>query len=382
MLVTTELTTDRVLRGVDQQDFEQLQVVQGTFPYQAGLQKRLPGKSLLQEIGGPVGSIYVFYNVYGRNYTLEDFGTLQITEVGIPPFTLPIPPPVAYSWFDDFESYADDLVSKYWAGGEWLHYVGICEITYYGFIDPYIATNFGLNPSIELLPRVSPYSNSDVTRNAVPSNVNSQKGPSDCDDLPESSYGSTLVPAIDAPLQYTVIDPTLILTDGIRQDYALAVEYVDETGTWSAPAPFPIPPLVGTGGPGLGAGSDAYSGTYFTGFSWQRRRGANEVFQEASYDLELLDTVLPQFYELWLVGIKHESTSTKGVVLTECATLKISEQGQTAGQFVILSGIGATYHLYGTGIPNQESVIARFTDVTYTELRMYDFTPFRSAYLK
>jgi hypothetical protein len=127
------------LEGINQQDFNELQLVQGCFPFQIGLQKRIPGKTLLEQHPTPIGSIYVFYMVYGRHYQLLDFGDgIQIDETVIPPITLPGLPIAGNSWIDTFAGYPDALLSRLWGAGIWPGTVGICETLIAGYIDPFL----------------------------------------------------------------------------------------------------------------------------------------------------------------------------------------------------------------------------------------------------
>lgn len=125
--------------GIDQQDFDQIQLLVGVYPYQKGLQKRIPGKTLIEQVPFAIGSIYVFYNVYGRGYILADYnGNIQITPVVIPPITLTAQPPNDLSFFDDFSGYSPvGLVSRLWGGGIWNNTIGICETIIDGFYDPF-----------------------------------------------------------------------------------------------------------------------------------------------------------------------------------------------------------------------------------------------------
>jgi hypothetical protein len=127
------------LEGTDQQDWTNLQLVQGCFPFQIGLHKRAPGKTLLEQHPNPIGSIYVFYLVYGRHYQFLDFGgSIQIVETPVPPIALPGLPPTDNSWFDTFSGYDDGLISRLWGAGVWNNSVGICETLIQGIFDPFL----------------------------------------------------------------------------------------------------------------------------------------------------------------------------------------------------------------------------------------------------
>lgn len=138
MLATNGKST-LALGGINQQDFKEIQLVAGSWPSQVGLQQRVPGKTIQQVLNGPVSAIYPFYMVYGRAYTLTDFGSLQIEEVEIPTITLPgLPPSNSNTFFDTFEGYIPEIVSRIWGGGFWFHSVGICETIIDGIIDPFL----------------------------------------------------------------------------------------------------------------------------------------------------------------------------------------------------------------------------------------------------
>lgn len=127
------------LEGIDQQNFEKLQLVKGTFPFQIGLQQRMPGKTLQKIYDHAVGSIYVFYSVFGRHYTLIDFGSISIIEVTPPPIVLPGTPPTStLDWIDTFSGYAPALISRLWGAGIWPIGVGICESIIEAFYDPFL----------------------------------------------------------------------------------------------------------------------------------------------------------------------------------------------------------------------------------------------------
>lgn len=139
MLQTNGSKPTLAIGGINQQDFKEIQLVAGTFPYQKGLQKRIPGKSLISINPNGVGSIYVFYLVYGRHYNLIDFGTsISITETPLNPITLPALPGIADTWFDNFAGYSDDLVSRLWGAGMWATGIGVCETLIEGVIDPFL----------------------------------------------------------------------------------------------------------------------------------------------------------------------------------------------------------------------------------------------------
>lgn len=140
------------INGINQQDFTEIQLAKGSYPYQKGLQKRLPGKTLEQQFSSSVGSIYVFYLVFGRHYNLIDVsGTLTFVPVPVAPITVPALPPTGNTWFDDFSGYTPDgLISFLWGGGAWATTTGICQSIIDGIIDPFLvyATIPGTSPIV------------------------------------------------------------------------------------------------------------------------------------------------------------------------------------------------------------------------------------------
>lgn len=139
MQATSNAGVTPAIAGIDQQDFQQIQLLQGMYPYQKGLQMRIPGKTLQSQQNTPVGGIEVFYNVYGRPYILSQFdGAIQIDPVTFQPITLPALPPWGNIWFDDFSGYSPDgLISNIWGAGVWDISPGICQTIIEGYFDPY-----------------------------------------------------------------------------------------------------------------------------------------------------------------------------------------------------------------------------------------------------
>lgn len=128
------------IEGIDQQDFQKIQVLQGAYPYLVGLQQRIPGKTIQQIYLGSVGSIYVFYLVYGRSFLFVDYGSITIIPIPIPPIVIPALPPVSRAWFDTFDEYTPiGLISFIWPEGQWYGGPGICQSTEVGYIDPFDA---------------------------------------------------------------------------------------------------------------------------------------------------------------------------------------------------------------------------------------------------
>lgn len=148
MLETHSENPTLSLAGIDQQDFSAIQKIQGAYPYQIGLQRRMPGKTIQQALGIPIGSILVFYMVYGRHYVLTDFGNIQITPVDPPVITLPGLPNAQNQWFDDFSGYSPaGLISNLWGAGAWADTVGHCETIIQGYFDPFLVyDNIAVTP--------------------------------------------------------------------------------------------------------------------------------------------------------------------------------------------------------------------------------------------
>lgn len=139
MLTTNPHAITPALKGVDNQNWSEIQKLDGLVPYQVGLQKKLPGKTLQRIYSNEIGSIYVFYLVYGRFYTLVDFGSLEISPVVVPPITPPALPPNQTVWWDDFSGYSPNgVISKIWSGGAWQDGIGICETIIQGYFDPFM----------------------------------------------------------------------------------------------------------------------------------------------------------------------------------------------------------------------------------------------------
>lgn len=161
----TKGKVERAIKGIDQQDFDEFQLVKGTFPYQVGLQQRIPGKTIQRVLDGPIGSIYVFYMVYGRTYTIVDFTTLQIDEIIEPPITNPFFPPVGTEWTETFSGYTTGLISKFWGAGIWPITTGVCESIIEGVIDPFYVTEFAPAPDIPIedQPRIETTPGSNIT---------------------------------------------------------------------------------------------------------------------------------------------------------------------------------------------------------------------------
>lgn len=181
------------LEGIDQQDFKKLQLVKGTFPFQIGLQQRLPGKTLQRVMDGPVGSIYVFYLVFGRHYTLIDFGTgIEIEEVVVPPIEPPgLPPTDTLEWIDDFEGYPSPLLSRVWGAGIWPFAVGICESIITAYVDPFLVYATIPNPpEVEDHPIVVPVVGDPTTGTVDPTSAEAMYPPGYVDAVLQVNEGN------------------------------------------------------------------------------------------------------------------------------------------------------------------------------------------------
>lgn len=137
-MLETKGQTTPTLKGIDQQDFSKIQLLNGAFPYKVGLQQRIPGKTLIEQQPLGIAGIGVMYNVYGRFYNVINFGdTITITQVTTPPFKQPTLPPDSNLWYDDFSGYSDGLISLIWGAGIWPNTFGICQTIIDGILDPF-----------------------------------------------------------------------------------------------------------------------------------------------------------------------------------------------------------------------------------------------------
>lgn len=234
--------------GTNQQDFQQIQLIAGTYPYQIGLQKRVPGKKVDRVLSGPIGSIYVFYMAYGRTYTLTDFGSLQIDPIDNPNNDFPGLPPTTTSWFDNFADYEDDLIAKYWGAGAWETGIGVCESLLLGFMDAYRVADTVTPIPNEFVPRPGP---SDIeVPNTTPTNfpidsaytgsTTAVGSPDIATDahvvtgffppfLPSYSAYMDATARIQIPHPYTLLDPAMKRFKSIEQRFS-SVAWTGEGG--------------------------------------------------------------------------------------------------------------------------------------------------------
>lgn len=339
------------LEGIDQQDFTQLQLVQGSYPFQVGLQKRIPGKSITQIYAGPVGSIYVFYQVFGRFYTLIDFGNILIEEVEIPTITLPGLPPAAVEWFDNFDGYTLGLISRLWGAGAWLIGVGVCETIIEGYIDPYrvLGTVEGYQEDIPTEQRPVPEPPADTP--TVPPLIppTGPQYPVECGELPDQFYQ---------------VFATGLIFDAIQKIGGSADTGEVASVFGGSPPPYIAHPYANQIGGALNAQENAIRQHYFNGLSWVTRSRSSGFRNEAHFDIEALE--LPYDAEIWLVGTKSLSDGTGGLfpnLETTCASLQIATLGEKSGTITISTEMGIdTISIANEGI------------LAYTEIRVYSST--------
>lgn len=363
-MLKTEGNLDRVVKGFNQQDFEELQLVKGTYPYQAGLQQRLPGKSLLRVLEGPIGSIYVFYMVYGRHFTFIDYGAIEIEEVDIPPFIPPGIPPVSLMWFDNFESYVDDIIQKFWGEGAWASYVGVCQTLIEGFIDPFQVYDSVIPLPIDSnrLPRGAGLVETEPTLQ-IPW-ISQGRGQEECGDLPDVPF--TVVSLASVATNVQTFAGSAPCTMG-----AVGSECVHDEGAWQPPVLFENHPYGSLIGSSISASEGRLSVVRFTGFSWQRRKRSEGSQTTVDFSIEGLS--VPRRARLFLVGTKTLSNGvTINSTVVTCATLEVFYGGQTRDTQTIIVNVGLSFS--DPIVPNTEITVVASGALSYTELRIYDFT--------
>lgn len=334
------------LEGIDQQDFDKFQLVAGCFPYQIGLQARLPGKVIERVSFSPVGSIYVFYMVLGRFYTFVQYSNDgSITELEIPPWTLPGLPPPDDLWYDDFTGYEVGLISRLWGGGIWAIGIGVCETIIGGWIDPFsVAGTVVQVPYDPGLPNPGP----DVPPPPPPLNpvlpLHYHRKPQDCDELPDKPYND-----------YAIAD--FFFQQDAYGGYGATGETEGPAFIW-IDGPFgPIYVQVGGYGPpgyiahpyDLGvttdSGADCEERTsqlaYWNGAAWVQRSNSQGTMQTWYFDLlTKLSAIYPDGapvgLRFFLVGTKTLTDGTGSIfaatLITTCACLEFGNEGSFYGQ--------------------------------------------------
>lgn len=345
------------LSGINQQDFTKIQLVSGVYPYQEGLQKRLPGKTLIQLYDGQVGSIFVFYMVFGRTYTFIDFGSIEITEISVPPITLPGLPPTGNEWFDSFGSYLVDTISRIWGGGAWLNAIGICETIIDGYIDAFNALEGGIfiqTIPLEQQPHDAPPVDTPDTPPILPP-VGPQY-PVSCATLPDQFYQTFAIGDMFDSVQ--------------RQGGSVDVTTAANQGD---PPPATLPhPYTNISGSGLEAHEDYRNTIGYDGFAWVQRARSSGYRTHAHFNIQELE--LPDDAQIFLVGTKSLSDGTNDGgnncnVTSTCASLQISTVGEKSGTVDVstLTGIELAYFIN----PPDEKGTTNVGTLNYTEIRVY-----------
>ncbi len=341
------------LRGVDQQDFNELERVAGTYPYQSGLQQRIPGKSIVQIYDGEIGSIFVFYMVFGRTYTLIDFGSLVITETEVPPITLPALPPVSFRWYDTFGTYLVDTISRLWGGGLWLVGVGVCESIIEGTIDYFLAFGSGpypTSPPVDQQPIPAPDVDTPPVSPIIP--PTGPQVPGDCDDLlPDQNY--------------QVLTIATYITSMQRKggDYDSG-----ETFPQTLPQPpYHAHPYNDLPGGDLTADESSIRQSYYNGFVNVSRSRSSGYYTVVHYNFNDYDW--PIDARFFLVGTKALSNGTGGLfpnLDTTCASIELSSVGEMEGDITISTERG----IFTSDVPTG----ADHGITAYTQLRVYSDT--------
>lgn len=358
--------TSSSVEGVNQQDFKEIQVLQGCYPYLNGLQQRVPGKSIQQVLDGPIGSIYVFYQVYGRTYTLIDYGPIIIIPVVPIPITLPLAPPLTSTWFDTFDEYTPiGLLNFFWPLGSWYGGPGICQSRIVGYIDPYDgsivdsapgnpgpAGGFGGGSSG---PGQSP------TPPTPPPGPNAPQYPVDCASMPD-------LPSISVP--YFTILSSITATQGNNNTFTdspgggpyLPDYNVVSVFTPGTPSGFSAEHNVGN--------ANAYVGTGMTPSGYQYQNIAVDQRSKAVYDL----TGYPFDAIFYLVGTKTLANGMldihgNGLTTTSCACIEIGIGGVVNGAMTIDAPLGVDW-IFPPGTDGGQSK-GNFGSVDYTTVRIF-----------
>lgn len=357
------------LAGMDQQRLEPLQLIQGTYPFQKGLQARLPGKLIQRILDGPIGGIYVFYYVLGRPYLLVDYGNLIIIPAG--PDLTGIPPlsPVGIEWFDDFSGFDDGLISRIWGGGYGTPFPGICETILAGGVDDF---EF-YKDSGQFVTGVA---GGATGSSSTDTNTGGGQGPSDsspgapnpppgvyaqqeCEMMPEDEG------FIGVPLSYCIFD--------VVQEYGEEVitEGVPDFTTRPGYPALNDFPLVS----GAAIVADVRKSTYTSGDGfggWVNSRFNKETRVKFSFAIPLEDN-WPTGTLFFLVGTKTLSTGVLDITgapleVTTCAALQISVQGESVGEVTLRVSPGPD----GTRVvPSIVNIMATMGHLQYNSIRIY-----------
>lgn len=350
-MLETAGTSLKGIRGMEQQDFDGIEILQGMFPYQQGMQQRFPGKTLQDTKPFPIGSIYVFYLVYGRFYNLTNFGTnTEIEEVNIPPITLPALPPFGNTWFDDFSGYDVGTISRLWGAGPWAIGIGVCETIIEGMIDPYLALDSGFNylqqiPT-EQQPIPAPPVDTPPTTPILP--PSGPQNPTECADLPDQDYINLVFGTVITAMQ--------------REGGAADTGEV-ASGEFDPPPPYIPHPYDNEAGSGVQAQENAIRQHYNNGFAWVTRSRSSGYRSSVTWDLTAYADSLPIDAQIFLVGTKQLSDGTGGLfpnLVTTCASLQISTVGEMSGTTIVSTTMGVD-----TDAIANEGILA------YTEVRVY-----------
>lgn len=364
-MIETKGNSLLAISGIDQQDIEQVQLVQGAFPFQVGLQQRIPGKTLLLEKTSPIGSIYVFYMVHGRFYTIVDYGTIEIIPTPIPHITLPGLPPTLDMWFDAFD-YDPGTISRIWGGGLWDSNPGVCESLIHGVFDPYRTggTPPPGGPAV-LPPPVEPPGPpggegvpGGETAGATPSPPPDPYHAGDCADLPSGAYETLAI-----------------------SHFFTSVEQVSATASQTISVP-----NATTFAPWLPVGAYTHYGTAFTADQRKYRSATNDGF--GSFNSTSSDTIIqvnarfvipdsdewPRGTRFFLVGSKTLSNGVMGafnnpVEVTSCAMLEFAVEGESFGNMNLQTLVGPfAVTTPPTGFFNVETTMGQ---VSFSSVRVY-----------
>lgn len=345
-MLETNGNSQLALRGTDLQDFNEFQRVSGTYPYQEGLQRRIPGKTIIQIYNGEIGSIFVFYMVFGRTYTIIDFGSLEITEIVTPPITIPALPPTSSRWYDDFSSYLVDTISRLWGAGIWLVGIGVCETIIEGTIDYFLVDDNVFYQSIAtgLQPIPAPPNDLPPVSPILPP-VGPQI-PNECSQLPNQNY--------------QVLDTGIYITSLQRKGGSADTGEI-ASGEFDPPPPAIPHPYNDTAGSGFSAQENIIRQHYNNGFAWVTRSRSSGYLTQIDYDFNVTD--FPDDTTFFLVGTKSLSDGTGGLfpnLTTTCAMLQLATVGERAASVQISVPLGI-----------DTDAIANEGLLSYTELRAY-----------